>query len=106
MRRLVFILLIIMATATYGQTDLSGLKFCLDPGHGNYPNDKPYETRINLRVANFLKNSLEEYGAWVIVTRKDSAANVSLSQREYIANSNNVDFFLSIHHNISFREMG
>ena len=99
MRRLVFVLLIFIATATYGQTDLSGLKFCLDPGHGNYPNDKPYETRINLRVANFLKSYLEEYGAWVIVTRKDSIENPSLLQRERIANNNNVDFFLSIHHN-------
>ena len=99
MRRLVFILLIFMATGTYAQTDLSGLKFCLDPGHGNYPHDKPYETRINLRVANFLKSYLEEYGAWVIITRKDSIENPSLSQRDRIANNNNVDFFLSIHHN-------
>jgi len=99
MRRLLFILLIFIATATYAQIDLSGLKFCLDPGHGNYPNDKPYETRINLRVANFLKNYLEEYGAWVIVTRKDSIENPSLLQRDRIANNNNVDFFLSIHHN-------
>ena len=80
-------------------SDLSDLRFCLDPGHGNYPNDKPFETRINLRVVNYLKQYLQGYGAWVITTRQDSATNISLYDRDIIANNNNVDFFLSVHHN-------
>ncbi len=84
---------------TDSQADLSDLRFCLDPGHGNYPNDKPFETRINLRVVNFLKQYLQDYGAWVITTRQDSMTNISLYDRDMIANNNNVDFFLSVHHN-------
>lgn len=91
--------LLLICNVLTAQSDLSGLTICLDPGHGNYPHDKPYETRINLPVANYLKSYLEEYGAQVIVTRQDSAKKLSLSQRESIANSNNVDFFHSIHHN-------
>ena len=40
-------------------TDLSGLKFCLDPGHGAYPTIKPFETIINLKVGFYLKDYLE-----------------------------------------------
>lgn len=96
---LIAMIMFLFCGISLAQTDLTGLSFCLDPGHGEYPNDKPYETRINLRVANYLKAYLEQYGATVILTRQDSTANLSLSQREYIANSNNVDFFHSIHHN-------
>ncbi len=99
MKRLLIIIFICLSTFVSAQSNLSGLKFCLDPGHGNYPHDKPYETRINLPIAQYLKQYLESYGAWVILTRQDSATAVSLSEREYIANSNNVDFFQSIHHN-------
>lgn len=99
MKKIIFLIVLLSFTSVFAQNDLTGMKFCLDPGHGDYPNDKPYETRINLRVANFLKDYLESYNAWVITTRQDSAVYVSLSDREYIANSNNVDFFLSIHHN-------
>jgi N-acetylmuramoyl-L-alanine amidase len=99
MKKLIFLTILLSFTSTFAQNDLTGMKFCLDPGHGDYPNDKPYETRINLRVANFLRDYLKNYGAWVITTRQDSAVNISLSEREYIANSNNVDFFLSVHHN-------
>ena len=80
--------------------DLSGLKFCLDPGHGNYPYEKPFETVINLQVAFFLEDYLESAGAdTVILTRYNNYDNPTLSQREQIANSNNVDWFNSIHHN-------
>jgi N-acetylmuramoyl-L-alanine amidase len=80
--------------------DLSGLKICLDPGHGAYPTIKPFETIINLQVAFFLKDYLESANAdTVILTRYNNIDNPSLSQREFIANSNNVDWFNSIHHN-------
>ncbi|MCK5737783.1 Ig-like domain-containing protein, partial [bacterium] len=95
----IFLLLLLMITTVGAQDDLSGLFFCIDPGHHNYPNDKPFETRINLRVSTYFREYLEGYGAEVIETHTDSSVYLSLSQREYIANSNNVDFFLSIHHN-------
>ncbi len=80
--------------------DLSGLKICLDPGHGNYPYEKPFECVINLQVAFFLKDYLESANAdTVILTRYNNIDNPTLSEREQIANSNNVDWFNSIHHN-------
>jgi len=99
MRNYIVILILFFVTSSSAQVDLTGMKFCIDPGHGNYPHDKPYETRINLRVANFLKAYFEDYGAWVITTRQDSITDISLYDRDMIANNNNVDFFLSIHHN-------
>ncbi|MFZ5517796.1 MAG: Ig-like domain-containing protein [Candidatus Zhuqueibacterota bacterium] len=99
MTKKILIILLAFVSVTSAQPDLSGLKFCIDPGHGNYPNDKPFETRINLHVVNYLKAYLEEYGAWVITTRQDSATAISLYDRDQIANNNNVDFFLSVHHN-------
>ncbi len=99
MRKLLFFICFLWLTSLFAQTDLSGLKFCLDPGHGDYPNDKPFETRVNLHVVNYLKQYLQDYGAWVITTRQDSATNISLYDRDMIANNNNVDFFLSVHHN-------
>lgn len=89
----------ISASASQG-ADLSGLKFCLDPGHGNYPHEKPFECVINLKVGFYLKDYLETANPdTVILTRTDNIQNPSLSQREFIANSNNVDWFNSIHHN-------
>jgi N-acetylmuramoyl-L-alanine amidase len=80
--------------------DLSGLKFCLDPGHGNYPYEKPFECVINLKVGFYLMEYLESANAdTVIITRTDNIQNPTLSEREYIANSNQVDWFNSIHHN-------
>ena len=80
--------------------DLSGLKFCLDPGHGNYPYEKPFETVINLKVGFYLKDYLESASAdTVILTRYNNYDNPTLTEREQIANSNNVDWFNSIHHN-------
>ena len=80
--------------------DLSGLKFCLDPGHGAYPTIKPFETIINMKVGFYLQEYLESANVdTAILTRTDNIQNPSLTEREYIANSNNVDWFNSIHHN-------
>jgi N-acetylmuramoyl-L-alanine amidase len=91
---------LLLCAGTAVGADLSGLKICLDPGHGAYPTIKPFETIINLKVGFDLMEYLEAAGAdTVIITRTDNTQNPSLSQREYIANSNNVDWFNSIHHN-------
>jgi N-acetylmuramoyl-L-alanine amidase len=80
--------------------DLSGLEICLDPGHGAYPTIKPFETIINLKIGFYLVDYLESANVdTAILTRTDNIQNPSLSEREQIANSNNVDWFNSIHHN-------
>jgi N-acetylmuramoyl-L-alanine amidase len=94
------LLAVLLTTAAAWGADLSGLKICLDPGHGAYPSIKPFETIINLKVGFYLVDYLESANVdTAIITRTDNAQNPSLSQREFIANSNNVDWFNSIHHN-------
>lgn len=101
----------------YGQTrtDFSGLKFCIDPGHGghNPANDRHvvpdpgidfWESESNFQKALLLDTLLKQKNAWVILTRytndyPDENLEPSLSTRAAIANQNNVHFFHSIHSN-------
>ncbi len=108
----------ITASTAFGQrTDLSGLKFCIDPGHGGHSsNDRPpvfsdipfWESDGNFAKALLLKDLLEAEGATVILTRytndyiNDGAGGdnePSLTARWQTANANNVDWFHSIHSN-------
>ena len=107
--------LIYISTALFAQrTDLSGLKFCIDPGHGgnNEANDRHvipdpgtnfWESESNFQKALLLKPLLEELGAWVILTRYTNYypndEEPSLSARWQLANANNVNWFHSIHSN-------
>ena len=83
-----------------------GLKICLDPGHGGDAHLKGYkrgphgvrEAEMNLRVAYYLKAWLEEAGAEVTLTRYGDDF-IDLADRAAIANRNNVDMFISLHHN-------
>ena len=85
---------------------LKGIKICLDPGHGGQAHIPDYkrgptglrEAEINLKVAFYLREMLEQTEAAVIMTRVDDSY-VSLAKRSQIANENNVDFFISLHHN-------
>jgi N-acetylmuramoyl-L-alanine amidase len=97
------------------RTDLSGIKICIDPGHGgnNPANDRYvvpdpgiefWESESNFQKALLLKALLEAKGAWVILTRTtntypNDADEPSLSARSQLANDNNVDWFHSIHSN-------
>lgn len=113
-----FSLLLIVSPSLFAQrTDLSGLKFCIDQGHGGYnDNDRHvipdagtdfWESESNYYKGVWLKQLLEAQGATVILTRpnKDSTYNnsdpdePSLSARWQLANSNNVNWFHSIHSN-------
>jgi N-acetylmuramoyl-L-alanine amidase len=95
---------------------LTGLKICIDPGHGGSgSNDRPldidgngtidfYESESNWQKANFLKRLLEARGAVVLLTRNtnsypNDSDEPSLSARVDVANQNNVDWFHSIHSN-------
>ncbi|MYC76237.1 hypothetical protein F4X10_10790 [Candidatus Poribacteria bacterium] len=85
---------------------LKGFKICLDPGHGGQAHVPDYkrgptgvrEAEANLRVALHLREMLQKAGATVIMTRLDDSY-VSLSRRSQIANENDADFFISLHHN-------
>ena len=97
------------------RADLSGLKFCIDPGHGghNAANDRHvipdpgtdfWESESNFQKALLLKSLLEAQGATIILTRytndyPDDNLEPSLAARVALANANNVDWFHSIHSN-------
>ena len=104
-KRLLFtgIFLSIFPMAALGQ-NLSGISICLDPGHGpGNTNQGPtglHEYVINMAVARYTWAYLLSAGAdTVILTRTENDPNISLSQRETIANNAGVDWFHSIHHN-------
>ena len=103
---------LLTGTAYAQRADLTGLKFCIDPGHGGYTaNDRHvipdagidfWESESNWNKALLLKPMLESKGAWVILTRSGNNYSIdqpSLSARVAVANSNNVDWFHSIHSN-------
>nr|AIF26841.1 hypothetical protein [uncultured bacterium fosmid pJB102C1] len=84
------------AARTYDSTavDLSGLRFYLNPGHGGYnPNDRSawtvpvpetwtnpdgyWESEVNLRVALYLRDMLEQAGAEVLMSRTTNESGAS-----------------------------
>lgn len=91
---------------------LARMTIVLDPGHGGRA-DRPNwkrgptglrEAEVNLRVATFLREFLEQAGARVIMTRDgdyflDAADAVDLELRANVANEADADVLLSIHHN-------
>ncbi|MGE5357081.1 MAG: N-acetylmuramoyl-L-alanine amidase [Deltaproteobacteria bacterium] len=102
-------LCLFLHTAT---AQLSGIKICIDPGHGGYDpaNDRkielPYgiifwESEGNLMTANHTMDLLTQLGASVKLTRTENtdASDISLSARSTIANEFGADFFLSNHTN-------
>lgn len=111
-----FLPILLILTLSYAQrSDLSGLKICIDPGHGgnNPANDRHvipdpgtdfWESESNFQKALLLKAMLEAKGATVFLTRNtnsypNDADEPSLSARVAFANANNVDWFHSIHSN-------
>ncbi|MCF7796210.1 MAG: Ig-like domain-containing protein [Lentisphaeria bacterium] len=88
-----------------GAQSLNNYTFCLDPGHGHgNPNTGPtglHEHIINMRASRALSDLLYSVNADTVILTRDefTTADPTLSQREQIANSNNVDWFHSVHHN-------
>jgi len=101
-------MLLLISTLTYSQS-LSGYKVCIDPGHGGHDpaNDRHviipdfWESEGNYGKALHVEEILTSLGAEVFVTRdgNSDSDDLALSVRAGIANSNNVDFFHSIHSN-------
>lgn len=86
----------------------------LDPGHGGIDpgavgKDGTLEKDINLKIASYLREYLEQSGAYVIMTREADVGlysqntrnkkNEDLKNRKEIVNKSNGDLFLSIHLN-------
>ena len=114
MKKIFFLYIIFTITLLAQRTDLSGLKFCIDPGHGgnNPANDRHlipdpgtdfWESESNFQKALLLEPMLKELGAWVILTRYTNYypndEEPSLTARWQLANANNVTWFHSIHSN-------
>ncbi len=106
--------LLMFPLSLYGQAGLSGLKICIDPGHGghNPDNDRHvvpdpgtdfWESESNFQKALLLDTLLTDQGATVLLTRYTNDYpgddDPSLSQRVAFANANNVEWFHSIHSN-------
>ena len=80
------------------------LKITLDPGHGQYGNKSPNNTKYiegtqMWHLANKLKVALEAYGFEVVTTRPKISDNPSLNTRGKTAGSNGSCLFLSLHSN-------
>jgi N-acetylmuramoyl-L-alanine amidase len=95
------------------QSSLLGKTIVIDPGHGSFPSQDPngdpgadrtldgkviYEKDLNLQVALKLRDMLTEAGANVVMTR-DTDTGLSLAERYRVANREQADAFISIHHN-------
>ncbi|MFA4838414.1 MAG: Ig-like domain-containing protein [Candidatus Neomarinimicrobiota bacterium] len=97
--------------------DLTGYKFCIDPGHGGHESDDRnmayanfWESESNLSKAFLLDTLLTNMGATVVLTRYGNnddpptedwgtTDDPSLSQRAAVANACGADHFHSIHSN-------
>jgi N-acetylmuramoyl-L-alanine amidase len=129
MKKYLLLLLIIFSAAAIAQppNDFTGMKFCIDPGHGGFntcndrrvepdPGNVFWESEGNFRKALWLKPMLEARGATVYITRTTNDSTTiypdpptcgglvdpyepSLSARWQFANANNVHWFHSIHSN-------
>lgn len=80
------------------------LKITLDPGHGQYGNKSPNNSKYiegtqMWHLANKLKTALEKYGFEVVTTRPKIADNPSLNERGSAAGKNGSSMFLSLHSN-------
>jgi N-acetylmuramoyl-L-alanine amidase len=113
MKKIILLLigLIFLSLSSSNAQSLAGYKFCINPGHGgNDSNDRQiplgnginfWESEGNLTKGLYLRDMLEALGATVIMTRTQNRTedDLPLSQIVAIANTNNVDFFHSIHSN-------
>lgn len=113
----ILIALLVFSVAVIAQppNNLSGLKFCIDPGHGgnNPANDRRiepdpgnvfWESEGNFQKALLLRPLMQAKGATVLLTRETNSYpndndEPSLTARWQFANANNVNWFHSIHSN-------
>jgi N-acetylmuramoyl-L-alanine amidase len=102
------ILIFLIASVISFSQDFSNIRICINPGHGGHDSNDRYiaatgfwESDGNLDKGLYLKHILEGFNADIVMTRETNttADDLPLSQIVSIANSNNVDYFHSIHSN-------
>lgn len=112
MKKIIYLLILsgIFSIAFPQTPDFTGIKVAIDPGHSGHEGDDRgmangfWESESNLTKGLWLRDLLEARGAEVFLTRTtntgdDSVDDWALSQRAALANTNNVDLFISIHSN-------
>ena len=86
---------------------VQAMTIVLDPGHGGQDpgavNGSTYESDVNLKIARYLKEYLEEYeGVEVILTHNGlSSGELTIFERSMIARNKKADLLVSIHTNSS-----
>ncbi len=81
--------------------NLAGKLVVVDAGHGAHDSGAKgvngrYEKNLNLAISHLLRETLQDLGANVLMTRSDDYF-VSLAERPRIANRAGADFFVSVH---------
>ena len=112
MKKIILLIgLALLSLSSLQAQSLAGYKICINPGHGGHDsNDREiplgngitfWESEGNLAKGLYLKTMLENLGATVTMSRvaNTTADDLPLSQIVAIANTNNVDYFHSIHSN-------
>ncbi len=108
MKKIITLVCIIVFSSIISAQDFSNIKICINPGHGGHDSNDRFiqetgfwESDGNLDKGLFVRDLLEGFNADVIMTRttNTTADDLPLSQIVEIANSNNVDYFHSIHSN-------
>ncbi|MFD2926073.1 N-acetylmuramoyl-L-alanine amidase [Halobacillus naozhouensis] len=90
-------------SAPSGSGGLDSKTIVVDAGHGGFDPGSigvsgSYEKTLTLQTAQQLKQTLEQNGAQVIMTRSNDSY-VSLSARTIISNASQADLFISVHYN-------
>ena len=108
MKRIYIILIAVLSAFNLYSQDFTGIKICINPGHGGHDGDDRYieetgfwESEGNLTKGLYLRDIMESCGATIVMTRVTNytSDDLPLSQIGQIANENNVDFFHAIHSN-------
>lgn len=93
----------------FSDLPVSGKIIIIDPGHGGWDPGKAGlngedEKEINLKIAERIRDYLEQGGAFVYLTRQDDSAlgktkNEDMKKRIAYSRDENADLFISIHQN-------
>ncbi|MBM6920060.1 N-acetylmuramoyl-L-alanine amidase [Phocea massiliensis] len=91
-------------------SNLSGVKICIDPGHGGWDPGTTAgkdvdEKEVALLQAQAIADELRARGATVVMTRT-SDTYLSLEQRAQYGDTSNCDLFISVHYNSAGNDSG
>ncbi|NBI30385.1 N-acetylmuramoyl-L-alanine amidase CwlD [Chengkuizengella marina] len=102
-------------TWTEGSSSLSGQIIAIDPGHGGFDggavskDGSLHEKTVNLNISLYLRDYLQEAGAFVIMTREEDVdltgnatknkKRIDFNNRLKVINESDADLLLSIHLN-------